>query len=78
MDSPQRYLTSDQLAGLLGISRKALDGRVHAKRDTLQALGYIVIDGEELRRFKQATGLHSRAQWLALFPLEAVLLLARQ
>jgi hypothetical protein len=76
MDAANKYLTSDQLAGLLGISRKALEARVATRLPLLQDAGYIVIEGAELQKFKRDRALHSRAMQLALFPWEAAVLVA--
>ena len=76
VEHPEKYLTSAQVAGLLGISRSTLDARIALRKPELEAAGYLVIDGRALRRFKQQTGLKSRAHWLALFPWAAICLIA--
>lgn len=67
------HVTTAMVAAYFGVTVEAIRALVHDHRSELDASGYRVLTGSELRYFKQLSGIQSRTGSLALFSRRAVL-----
>ncbi|MDH6215020.1 restriction endonuclease [Streptomyces pseudovenezuelae] len=70
------HVTTAMVATYFGVGLEAVKSLVKDHRAELEANGYRLLTGEELRSFKALSGIPSRTRSLALFSRRAVLNLA--
>ncbi|MFJ4786048.1 restriction endonuclease [Streptomyces sp. NPDC088794] len=67
------HVTTAMVATYFGVGLEAVKSLVKDHRAELEANGYHLLTGEELRSLKDLSGIQSRARSLALFSRRAVL-----
>ncbi|MER7477849.1 restriction endonuclease [Streptomyces sp. NPDC126510] len=70
------HVTTAMVASYFDVGLEAIKSLVKDHRTELEASGYRLLTGEELRSFKNLSGIQSRTRSLALFPRRAVLNIA--
>ncbi|MFF8015654.1 restriction endonuclease [Streptomyces sp. NPDC007929] len=70
------HVTTAMVASYFDVGLEAIKSLVKDHRPELQASGYRLLTGNELRSFKNLSGIRSRTPSLALFPRRAVLNIA--
>jgi hypothetical protein len=70
------HVTTAMVASYFDVGLEAVKSLVKDHRTELEASGYQLLTGEELRSFKNLSGIQSRTRSLALFPRRAVLNIA--
>lgn len=67
------HVTTTMVADYFEVGLEAVKSLVKDHREELTTNGYHVLAGQELRAFKNLSGIAPRTPWLALFPRRAVL-----
>ena len=67
------HVTTSMVADYFEVGLEAVKSLVKDHREELNTSGYRVLAGQELRAFKNLSGIHPRTPWIALFPRRAVL-----
>jgi len=67
------HVTTSMVADYFEVGLEAVKSLVKDHREELNTSGYHVLAGQELRVFKNLSGIHPRTPWIALFPRRAVL-----
>ncbi|MFD8231254.1 restriction endonuclease [Streptomyces sp. NPDC059696] len=70
------HVTTAMVASYFDVGLEAIKSLIKDHRTELEASGYRLLTGEELRSFKNLCGIQSRTRSLALFPRRAVLNIA--